>query len=107
MLLRLTYQVSNAWQDLLKKYTGLNEERKIDDEKKLLAHANLKAEDFDFEENTEDLPMFKELAERNNQGLIEESASSVSLNGGKGGAGRYTMAYKKMEGQGLLSEPLI
>jgi hypothetical protein len=97
MLLRLTYQVSNAWQDLLKKYTGLNEERKVEDEKKLLEHANLKAEDFDFEENTEDLPMFKELAERNHQGLIEESAS-VSVNGGSGGAGRYTMAYKKMEG---------
>jgi hypothetical protein len=98
MLLRLTYQVSNAWQDLLKKYTGLNEERKIEDEKKLLAHANMKAEDFDFEENTDDLPMFKELAEKNNQGIIEESAS-VSVNGsGSGGAGRYTMAYKKMEG---------
>ncbi len=97
MLLRLTYQVSNAWQDLLKKYTGLNEERKLEDEKKLLAHANMKAEDFDFEENTEDLPMFKELAEKNNQGLIEESAS-MSVSGSGGGAGRYTMAYKKMEG---------
>ena len=80
---------------MLKKYTGLNEERKIEDEKKLLAHANMKAEDFDFEENTEDLPMFKELSEKNNQGLIEESSSAT--NGGAG-AGRYTMAYKKMEG---------
>ena len=95
MLLRLTYQVSNAWQDLLRKYTGLNEERKAEDEKKLLAHANLKAEDFDFDENVEDLPMFKDLAEKNNQGLIEESASASK--GAKAG-GRYTMAYKKMEG---------
>ena len=75
----------------MKKYTGLNEERKVQDEKELLAIANLKAEDFDFEENTEDLPMFKELAEKNNQGLIEESPS-------EGGKARYTMAYKKMEG---------
>lgn len=64
MLLRLTYQVSNGWQDLLKRYTGLNEERKAQDERQLLAHANMKAEDFEFEENTEDLPMFKELAEK-------------------------------------------
>jgi hypothetical protein len=55
----------------------------------------MKAEDFDFEENTDDLPMFKELSEKNNQGLIEESSSAT--NGGAG-AGRYTMAYKKMEG---------
>ena len=57
----------------------------------------MKAEDFDFEENTDDQPMFKELAEKNNQGLIEESAS-VSINGSGSGAGRYTTAYKKMEG---------
>jgi hypothetical protein len=103
MLLRLTYTVSNGWQDLLKRYTGLNEERKAQDEKQLLAHANMKAEDFDFEENAEDLPMFKELAERNNNEnlIVESSANTV------GGGGRYTVAYKKMEGQGLLEEPLI
>jgi hypothetical protein len=103
MLLRLTYTVSNGWQDLLKRYTGLNEERKAQDEKQLLAHANMKAEDFDFEENAEDLPMFKELAERNNNEnlIVESSANTV------GGGVRYTVAYKKMEGQGLLEEPLI
>ena len=64
----------------------------------------MKAEDFDFEENSEDLPMFKELTERNNQGLIVESASSEARTGS---GGRYTVAYKKMEGQGHLEEPLL
>lgn len=104
MLLRLTYQVSNTWQDLLKRYTGLNEERKAQDEKHLLASANMKAEDFDFDENTEDLPMFKELADKSgNQGLIVESTASAT----PGTGGRYTVAYKKIEGTGLLEEPLL
>jgi hypothetical protein len=82
MLLRLTYQVSNGWQDLLKHYTGLNEERKADDEKQLLLHANMKLEDFEFEHevDTEDLPMFKELAEKKNANeLIVESSTSHVL----------------------------
>jgi phosphoserine phosphatase len=65
MLLRLTYQLSNGWQDMLKYYTTLNEERKLDDEKSLLAHANMKLEEIlEFGDSYNDLPMFKEAAEK-------------------------------------------
>ena len=109
MLLRLTYQVSNGWQEVLKHYTGMNEERKAEDEKQLLMHANLKPEDFDFEHDvdTEDLPMFKELADKKSNGLIVES--SLLEDKQAHGKGRYTLAYAKLDqkGEGLLSEPLL
>ncbi len=116
MLLRLTYQVSNGWQDLLKRYTGLNEERKAEDEKQLLLHANMKLEDFDFgnEIDTEDLPMFKELAEKTAKEadgiIVESSTSQLLVENQNHGKGRYTVAYAKMDKKtegDLLSEPLL
>ena len=100
---------------MLKHYTGLNEERKAEDEKQLLLHANMKLEDFDFgnEIDTEDLPMFKELAEKKAKeadGIIVESSTSQLLQENQShGKGRYTVAYAKMDKktEGLLSEPLL
>ena len=61
MLLRLTYQISNGWRDILTRYTGLNEERKLEDQRILMTAANKRGEDLgDIGFDNEDLPMFKE-----------------------------------------------
>jgi len=100
MLLRLTYQISNGWQDILSRYTVLNEERRLEDERLLLVAANKKPEDhmdIGFAEDMKDLPMFKDQNEGSQASeSISGSKPSVSTSQDKY-KGRYTIAFSKMD----------
>jgi hypothetical protein len=109
MLLRLTYQLTNGWQDVLSRYSTLNEERRLEDERLLLLAANKRPEDYldlGFADDMKDLPMFRDA-----HGAPEEEVKTASGDGGKpqGGTykGRYTVAYSKMDNDRLLQEPLL
>ena len=110
MLLRLTYQLTNGWQDVLSRYSTLNEERRLEDERLLLLSANKRPEDhldLGFADDMKDLPMFRDAL-----GAPEEEAKTASGDGGKPQGtttykGRYTVAFSKMDNDRLLQEPLL
>jgi hypothetical protein len=105
MLLRLTYQISNGWLDILSRYSNMNEDRRMEDERALLAAANKKLDELDigFGEDMKDLPMFKEQTE--SETATENQQPSATPTGNY--KGRYTVAYSKMDNQRLLQEPLL